>query len=78
MFLGDVAKECSIDDEAARQHARDNNLKTQDVKAQLVAASVFDMKRAFHNLIWILEKKLDPTDGEKDKAEVSNEAEAET
>ena len=78
MSPGDIAKECSNDDEAARQHARDNYLKTQDVEAQLVAAGVFDMKRAFHSLIWILERKLDPTDGDKDKAEVSNEAEAET
>ena len=36
------------------------------------------MKHAFHNLIWILEKKLDPTDSNKDKVEVSNEAEVET
>ena len=74
MTPSDVAKECSNDDEAARQHARDDYLKTQDVEAQLVAAGVFDTKRAFHNLIWIPEKKLGPTtDGDKDEAEAESE-----
>lgn len=77
MSPGDITRECSNNNKAARQHARDNYLKTQDVEAQLVAAGVFDMKCAFDNLIWILERKHNPTDGDKDKVEVSNEAEAE-
>ncbi|RJE20914.1 hypothetical protein PHISCL_06736 [Aspergillus sclerotialis] len=50
----------------ARQYGRDNYLKTQDVEAQLVAAGIFDMKRAFFNLILILEKKLDPINNEEE------------
>ena len=73
MSLGDIIKECSNNDGAAKQHICDNYLKTQDVEAQLVAAGVSDMKHAFHSLIWVLERKLDPTDSDKDKTEVSVE-----
>lgn len=41
---------------------------------EIVAVGVFDMKRAFHNIIWIFEKKLGPTtDGDKDEAEAESE-----
>lgn len=63
----DIIEECSKRDdyEAARQHGRDNYLKTQDVEAQLVAAGVayFDIKRAFDYLIYTIEWQLDPKDG---------------
>lgn len=63
----DIVEECSKRDdyETARQHGRDNYLKTQNVEAQLVAADVayFDIKRAFHYLIYTIEWQLDPKDG---------------
>ncbi|RJE25725.1 hypothetical protein PHISCL_01913 [Aspergillus sclerotialis] len=68
MEPSDIAEACS-NDEVARQHSRDNYLKQQDVEAQLVGAGIFDMKEAFYNLILILEKKLDPIDGNKDNTE---------
>lgn len=71
-----IVEECS-NDEAARQRGRDNYLKTQDIEAQLVAAGIFDMKRAFFNLILTLDKKLEPTDGEKNGVGLSDEAEPE-
>ncbi|OJJ85104.1 DUF3632 domain-containing protein [Aspergillus glaucus CBS 516.65] len=73
----DIVEECSKRDdyEAARQHGRDNYLKTQDVEAQLVAAGLayFDIKRAFDYLIFTLEWQLDP---KVDRVEAPREEQA--
>lgn len=62
----DIAEECSRTDdyEGARQHGRDNYLKTQDVEVQLVAAGLayFGIKRASDYLVYTLEWQLDPKD----------------